>query len=143
MATKSVANGVGIMMGMGIGFLLLIAIAILLVVAPVAVIFILVYVPFYFMFLRKGNEKKQRHNNQWRVPMKFQMIDGELITGRSYTDIVKKMAGMKLMLPGSLKRYRAATAKRVANFYQTNVDVSTDATFVASLEDSGLIKRLS
>lgn len=71
------------------------------------------------------------------------MIDGERFTGRSYADVVRAMSQEKLVKPHSLASYRRATAKRVEDTYEVEVDASTDRSFVSSLCQAGLMRRVA
>jgi hypothetical protein len=74
--------------------------------------------------------------------MKFVFMDGRVISGRSYTDIVKKMSELKFVRARSLARYRRATARRVADLFGVDVNVEDDRSFVQSLEAGSLLERV-
>lgn len=73
--------------------------------------------------------------------MKFQMED-DIVEGRGYADIVAAMSSFKLEDVRSIKRYRRATAKRVKAMFGTDIDHSTDESFVKDLVKAGLLKKV-
>lgn len=73
--------------------------------------------------------------------VRFRLIDDTRVSGRSYDDIVERMAGHKLVEPRSLKSYREATASRVGEMYEKDIDSTDNRSFVRSLEAAGLLKR--
>lgn len=73
--------------------------------------------------------------------MRFQTPDGEVFEGHSYRAIVEQMADMKMASPRSLRSYRQAAARRVADAYNDSVDASTNKTFVKGLVEVGLLFR--
>lgn len=75
--------------------------------------------------------------------MKFTMIDGTEVAGKTYKQVVQRMASEKLVEPRSLDGYRRATAGRVKEMYGFDVDATTDRTFMETMVATGLIKRLS
>lgn len=74
--------------------------------------------------------------------MKFKMIDGKEIGGRSYDDVVAAMAGAKLREPRSLESYRRATARRIKGIYRSAVNTKDNRSFIQSLEQAGLLERI-
>lgn len=74
--------------------------------------------------------------------MRFRTPDGKEFSGRSYDEIVEGMAGEKLRTPRSLKRYRRATAHRVAEMYEAEIDMESNREFVLSLERVGLLVKV-
>lgn len=74
--------------------------------------------------------------------MKFRMVDDLVVTGRSYEDIVERMAAEKLSEPRSRETYRRATARRASSVYAVAIDATDDRAFVLSLEAAGLMTRL-
>lgn len=69
------------------------------------------------------------------------MPDGKVIIGRGYADILRGMADEKMTPAKNMARYRKALAERVSGLYELEVDSSSDAALVRSLEAIGLITR--
>jgi hypothetical protein len=65
---------------------------------------------------------------------------GDEISGKSYSDVVLCMADQKLAPVRDIKRYREHTAQRIAAFGK-EIDSSTDATFIKTLEAAGMLER--
>lgn len=74
--------------------------------------------------------------------MKFRMQDGKTYQGRSYTAVVEHMMDDKLTEPRSTESYRRATAQRVADLYQIQVDATDDRSFIRSLVAGGVMEEL-
>lgn len=73
--------------------------------------------------------------------MKFKTPDGQVFTGRSYTDVVKAMGDEKMENPASREGYRSSVAKRARVMFEVDVDTSSDETFVRSLVEHKLLER--
>jgi len=73
--------------------------------------------------------------------MRFVLLDGNIITGRSYSDIVFRMSQEKMREPRSMRSYRRATARRVEGVYGLEIRHDTDRHFVIDMEKAGLVGR--
>lgn len=73
--------------------------------------------------------------------MRFVMLDGNIVTGRSYSDIVFRMSQEKMREPRSMRSYRRATARRVEGVYGIKIDWRDDKSFVIGMENAGLVGR--
>lgn len=73
--------------------------------------------------------------------MRFVMLDGNVITGRSYSDVVFRMSQEKMREPRSMRSYRRATARRVKEAYGVSIDHETDRQFILDMEAAGLVGR--
>lgn len=71
--------------------------------------------------------------------MRFVLPDDRIVSGRSYSDIIRAMAQEKFTAPRSIARYRKALARRVRALYKTDVDDTTDRSLVQSLIRCGLL----
>lgn len=73
---------------------------------------------------------------------RYLLLDGTLVGGRTYADVVRSMAGMKMTKPRSLETYRQATATRASDMYGKKVDPTSDATFVKTMVAAGLLETI-
>lgn len=69
----------------------------------------------------------------------FELPDGNVIGGNTYTQVVQAMASMKLGETHSRAGYRRETARRSMEMYQAKIDPTTDETFVKSMVDEQLL----
>jgi hypothetical protein len=75
--------------------------------------------------------------------MIYEMIDGQEYTGKTAAEVVSQMAEDKMATPRSLESYRQATARRTAAVYGADIDPSTDETFLQTMCDSGLMRKIN
>lgn len=73
---------------------------------------------------------------------RFRMADGTSFAGRSYTQVVRAMAGEKMVRPRTLERYRLKTAERVHDAYGIQIDTSSNSKFIRSLVTHKLMEQV-
>lgn len=72
--------------------------------------------------------------------LKYKLPDGKIVQGTTATEVVKDMAGRKLLTPRSRGGYRRDTARRVFDTYAFKIDPDSDESFIGTMVEAGLLK---
>lgn len=73
---------------------------------------------------------------------RYRLLDGTVVRGRSYREVVEAMAATKLTEVRSRAGYRRETARRAFEVYGAKISSDSDAEFVRDLLDHQLLERV-
>lgn len=89
----------------------------------------------------KDRAKKAPKPSEEGAELKFRTVDGHVVAGNSYEDVVEGLASRKFTTVRSLSSYRESVARRARQF-GNRLDPSSDEALITSAENAGLLKRI-